>query len=189
MPPWLWGKVRRTLSRCLRIWRSTWPPTVLLESVITTQSVRGDSVDTWGRALATWHTVTRASRYCAHTAHCACVERAVTRVLVRVTIVMMVTIEERLRPTWGMRGYAGPKLVVAVPIVIVVVVGSWHWGELHQEGNVRPGPGQLTVVTWKYHQHITIFLYNCIKYPPKMRRMTVSVQTPSSRPAGCHWSV
>jgi len=39
---------------------------------------------------------------------------------------MMVTIEERLRPTWGMRGYAGPKLVVAVPIVIVVVVGSWH---------------------------------------------------------------
>jgi len=39
---------------------------------------------------------------------------------------MMVTIEERLRPTRGMRGYAGPELVDTVPIVVVVVVGSWH---------------------------------------------------------------
>ena len=144
VPPRFWWKVRRTLSRCLRI-------RILMESVITTQSVRGDSINTWRRPLATWHTVTRAIYNHAHTAHCACVERADTRRLVRrVTIVMLVTIEERLRPTWGMRGYTGPELCVALPIVII---GSWHRRELHQDRNIRPGPGQLTVVTWKYHQY------------------------------------
>lgn len=56
----------------------------------------------------------------------------------------MVTIEERLMPTRGMKGYTGPELCVALSIVII---GSWHRRELHQDRNIRPGPGQLTVVT------------------------------------------
>ena len=79
---------------------------------------------------------THAVQYYAHTAHCACVERALYRRLARVTIgchdtIVMKTIEmirgQRLRPQRGRRGEAGPELGVVGPIaVVVVVVGPWH---------------------------------------------------------------